>query len=175
MPAGRPTKYNPDFHPEDCERMGKEGKFKVEMALAWDVDTDTINEWCRVHQKFSDAYKRACNYRAAWMMNAGRNGLYGSKESQFNAVAWSMMMRYDGQNTDERTVSLPEMASCKTFAEMSDCVVKAFAAGKLTPKEANTLADIISKGAKVEEQTVLKEKIELIEKTLKEQGNEIAR
>ena len=164
--VGRPTKYKPDFHPQDCLRLGKEGYFKVEMALEWDVCCDTINEWCAQHEEFSDAYKRACHYRAAWLLKVGKSGLFGNKESQMNALAWSMMMRYDGQNTDERTVSLPELAKCKDFNEMSDCVVKAFASGKLTPKEANTLADLISKGVRVEEVTVLREKLEAIESQL---------
>lgn len=163
---GRPTKYDPDFHPQDCIEMGKNGAFKVQMARKWDVNTDTINEWCLKHPDFSDAYKRSCNYRAAWLMDQGMAGLHNEKGSSFNAVAWSMMMRYDGQNTDERTINLPEMAKCNTFSEQADCVVKALADGKLTPKEAKTLAEIISIGAKVEESAELKKRIEQLEENL---------
>ena len=164
--VGRPTKYKPDFHPKDCIRMGKEGFFKVEMALEWDVCCDTINEWCAQHEEFSYAYKRACHYRAAWLLKAGKSGLFGNKESQLNALAWSMMMRYDGQNTDERKVKLPALRKCKTFAEKAKCVINAFGDGKLTPKEANTLADLICKEAKVEETTELRAKLEAIEEHL---------
>jgi hypothetical protein len=143
--------------------MGKEGFFKVQMAEEWDVCCDTISEWVRNHPEFSSAYKRAQQYRASWLLKVGRSGLVGSKDRQLNAVAWSMMMRYDGQNTDERTVNIPEMKDCKTFSEMSSCVVRAFSEGRLTPKEANTLTDIISKGAKIEEVTELRKMLEDIE------------
>jgi hypothetical protein len=163
MAGGRPTLYKPEFHPEDCERLGKLGYFKVEMAEEWDVHTDTINDWCNAHPEFLLAYKRAQGFRASWLLKQGKSGLFGSKECSFNAVAWSMMMRYDGQNTDERTVSLPELKDCKTFAEMATCVIRAFGDNRLTPKEANTLTDIIGKGAKIEEVTELRKMLEEIE------------
>lgn len=163
MAGGRPTKYDPDFHPEDCIRLGKLGYFKVEMAEEWDVSCDTINDWMHANQEFLHAYKKACSYRASWLLKQGKSGLFGSKDSSLNAVAWSMMMRYDGQNTDERTVDLPELADCKTFADMSACVIKAFGQGRLTPREANVLADVIGKGAKVDEVTELRKMLEAIE------------
>jgi hypothetical protein len=163
MPAGRPTDYDPDFHPTDCLRLGKMGYFKVQMADEWDVCVDTISEWCIQHKNFSAAYKRAQGLRASWLLKQGQSGLFGSKECQLNAVAWSMMMRYDGQNTDERTVSIPEMKDCKTFSEMSACTIKAFSEGRLTPKEANTLCEIIAKSARVEEVTELRKMLDEIE------------
>lgn len=163
MPAGRPTKYDPEFHPLEVIELGKQGYFKVEIAQEWDVDCSTIDEWARKHPEFSLAYKRACQFRASWLMKQAKKGLHNEKGSSFNAIAWSMMMRYDGQNTDERTVKLPELADCKTFLEMSHCLVKAFGDGRLTPKEANTLADLISKGIRVDEVTDLRVKLEAIE------------
>jgi len=97
------------------------------------------------------------------LLQQGKSGLFGGKDCNLNAVAWSMMMRYDGQNTDERTVNLPELGTCKTFKEMSECVIKAFGDGRLTPKEANVLTDIIGKGAKVDEVTELRRMLEEIE------------
>jgi len=163
MAGGRPTLYDPEFHPAECERLGHLGYFKVEMAKAWNVDADTVTNWCHAHPEFFSAYKRAQGFRAAWLLEQGKAGLFGSKDNTFNAVAWSMMMRYDGQNTDERTVSLPELKDCKTFAEMATCVIRAFGDNRLTPKEANTLTDIIGKGAKIEEVTELRKMLEEIE------------
>lgn len=165
-PVGRPTKYDPKKHPKECVEMGRKGMFKVQMAKAWDVDTDTITEWVNTHPIFSAAYKRAQNYRAAWMLEQGQEGLFGSKDKQFNAIAWSMIMRYDGQNTDERTCKLPELLSCNTFSEKAACIMNAFASGKLTPKEANTLADLVSKSAKIDEVTELRDKLEAIEQSV---------
>lgn len=79
-----------------------------------------------------------------------------------------MMMRYDGSNTDERTVDLPELAECKTFNEQMRCVLGAFACGRLTPKEVKTMCDVISIGAKVDEVTELRKMLEAIEEARKQ-------
>lgn len=163
MPAGRPPEYNPDIHPAECIEMGKQGYFAVEMALHWDIAVETINEWCHSHPEFSKAYARAKQHRAAWMMKATRGGLQLPKGYTFNAQAMGMMLKYDGVQLDERLIKMPKLADATTFAEQSKVVLGAFAAGEITAKEANQIADIISKSAKVEETTELRRMLEAIE------------
>ena len=163
MPAGRPPEYNPDFHPADCERLGKLGKFKVQMARDWDVDCSTIDNWCAQYPQFLLSYTRAKSYRAAWMMDQTQEGLITDKGTTFNAQAMGMMLKYDGNQLDERFIKMPKLADAQTFAEQSKVVLGAFAAGEITAKEANQIADIISKSAKVEETTELRRMLEAIE------------
>jgi len=160
MAVGRPPKYDADFHPADCERMGLEGKFCVEMATAWGVDAVTIYEWCHSHKEFSNAFTRAKGHRAGWMMQKAREGLLVDKGKTFNAQVLGMMLKYDGIQLDERLIKMPALAGAVTFAEKAQVIVEAFANGAINGKEANQAADLISKSAKIDEVTELRRMLE---------------
>jgi len=160
---GYMTKYDPDFHPSDCERMGREGMFKVEMAKEWGVSCECIDYWVNHFDEMSISYKLSCNYRTAWLVRKGRDHLVGSKENQLNATAWSMMMRYDGQNTDARRVRIAGFAEARSIVEKADCVLRALGRGDLTDKEAANVMESLSKACKVDEYEGLRAKLEALE------------
>ena len=56
--AGQPTKYDPDFHPQELMKKGKEGNSIAMVACDWDIHKDTIWEWNKVHPEFSVAFKK---------------------------------------------------------------------------------------------------------------------
>lgn len=164
MLIGRPTKYNPDFHPEEIIRLMKEqGKTAVQVARDWDIDVDTLYEWAKVHKIFSDAFTRAKKFRLAWWEDIGQKGLVTSDDVRFDSRLYGMMMKYSGVNMEERNVAVPELATCKTFSEQATVICGALACGKITPKEAQTMVDVISICAKIEEVTDLRTKLEAIE------------
>lgn len=167
MAGGRPPIYNADFHPADCERLGMEGKFAVQMARDWGIDVKTIHDWALNHPEFCNSFTRAKAYRAAWMMDQAQAGLLVDKGMTFNAQVMGMMLKYDGVQLDERYIKLPELAAAKTFSDQSRVVVDAFSRGEITAKEANSVADIISKTAKIEEVTELRKMLEEIEASRK--------
>lgn len=72
MPAGRPTKYNREFHCENFVELSKKGKTLAQIAFEWDIDRDTVHEWKKVHKEFSDAVKKGRQYAEAWYMNIGQ-------------------------------------------------------------------------------------------------------
>lgn len=56
MPAGRPSKYQPEY----CEMLIKhmsQGKSFWSFAAEVDVCFDTLSEWTKTHQEFSEAKK----------------------------------------------------------------------------------------------------------------------
>lgn len=57
MPAGRPTKYNPENN-EWVEKLCKLGATDPELAEALDVDVATINRWKNEHPEFCEAIKK---------------------------------------------------------------------------------------------------------------------
>jgi len=157
MAGGQPTKYNPDFHPEEIIRLMKDyGKTAVQVARDWDIDVETLNEWQRVHKEFSVASKRAKQFRRAWWIDKGHQGMFTVGDVKFDSRLYGMMMRYDGMNLDERVVPLPELANCKTFSEQATCILGAVASGRITVKEAQGYISIVGMAAKVEEVTELK-------------------
>lgn len=86
---GRPTKYKSEF----CDRLvalGKLGKSRVQCACEFDVHTDSLHEWAKVHDEFSVAMKKAQTHaeafwenRIAEIMLDGDNGSGRSPISMF--------------------------------------------------------------------------------------------
>jgi len=88
MPAGRPTKYKPEF----CEtiiKVGEQGGWLCEMAEACDVHRNTFDVWAKAHPEFLEALTRAKQKAQAWFEREGREGLRAEK---FNSALWAKQM-----------------------------------------------------------------------------------
>ena len=58
MPAGRPTKYDEEYHCRMAYKIALLGSTDKELADILEVAEDTIYEWKNVHPEFSEALKR---------------------------------------------------------------------------------------------------------------------
>lgn len=101
---GRPTDYDPAY----CERvieLGKEGKSKAQMAAAFDVSRQTIDNWAAAHEDFLEALNRAMAHCQAWWEDKGQRGM---EAPGFNAAVWKKSVearfRDDYTERQERTV-----------------------------------------------------------------------
>lgn len=56
-PGGRPTKYTDDMPALFLEAM-QAGKTNVQFCASVDICEDTLYEWKKVHEKFSEAFTR---------------------------------------------------------------------------------------------------------------------
>lgn len=72
MPAGRPTKYKPEYCDAVIKHM-ENGASLTSFAASIDVARSSINEWISKHPEFSDAVKIAKAKCAAWWESLGRN------------------------------------------------------------------------------------------------------
>jgi len=104
VPAGRPTDYDPAY----CERvieLGKAGKSKAQMAAAFDVSRQTIDNWAEANPDFLEALTRAMAHCQAWWEDKGMSGL---DAPVFNAAVWKKSMearfRDDYTERQEQTV-----------------------------------------------------------------------
>ena len=91
MPAGRPTKYNPDL----CNTVlaaGIEGKTLAGMAEACDIDRSTLNAWMEIHEEFSRAVKRGLQKAQVDWEDKGRIATFGGIEG-FNATSYIFQMK----------------------------------------------------------------------------------
>lgn len=164
MAGGRPTDYDPTFHPAEIIRLMKDhGYAAVQVARDWDVCISTLHEWCAVHPEFSKAYTRAKGHRTAWWLDKAQQGILTGEGEHFDSRLFGLMMKYNGVNMDERTVKLPQLVECKNFGEQAACIVGALAVGTITINEANGMVDIIGKMAKIDEVTELRRMLEEIE------------
>jgi len=57
MDLGRPTKYS-DKYPKQAYKLCLLGATDQELADFFEVNVDTVQEWKKVHEEFSDSIKR---------------------------------------------------------------------------------------------------------------------
>lgn len=82
---GRPTVYIPE-HCDTVIELGKAGKSVTQMACALDVHKDTLYEWAKIHEDFSDALTRARQWAQNWWEDQGQMGLTADK---FQPSLWA--------------------------------------------------------------------------------------
>lgn len=85
MPAGRPTKYKPEYCDLVIEHMAK-GLSKESFAGVVGVDKVTVYNWIDAQEAFFNAVKRGEELSRLFWEELGRKGAMGSDE--FNATAW---------------------------------------------------------------------------------------
>jgi transposase len=91
MPAGRPTKYEPQM----CEQLikcGKQGFSVVEMACHIGIHKDTLYDWAKNNPEFSDSLKIAMQHSQDWWEKKGRAATFGEIEG-FNPTAYIFQMK----------------------------------------------------------------------------------
>lgn len=91
MPAGRPSKYDPDFCDKIIE-LAKEGASKAEMALELDICYDTFAVWQKDIPEFSEAVKKAERLSQGWWEKKGRVATFGGCDG-FNATSFIFNMK----------------------------------------------------------------------------------
>lgn len=106
MPAGRPSKYKPEFCEMLVAHMGQGYSFESFGAIV-DAHRDTLYEWEKQHPEFSDAKKKSKERCLFWWEKLGRHGAMGLKSmkirrdgkeeeidiSRFNAAMWIYNMK----------------------------------------------------------------------------------
>jgi predicted DNA-binding protein YlxM (UPF0122 family) len=90
-PFGRPSLYNPKFC-ETIMKCGQDGMSVAEMAKACGVAKDTIYQWVKAHEDFSDAFTRAKALSQSWWEEQARLGLYTRDGVSLNSGLWSRSM-----------------------------------------------------------------------------------
>lgn len=58
VPMGRPTKYDPGYHPMEAVNLMAEGKHLASVAAHFNISKSTLFEWIERHPDFSDSIKR---------------------------------------------------------------------------------------------------------------------
>lgn len=103
MPAGRPTKYRPEYC-EIAEATLAEGFSQAVLAGRLDVDEDTITNWKKEHPAFLGAIKKG-SYKGQEMWEGlGMDGASG-KIDGFSAASWifNMKNRFSWRDKQEVT------------------------------------------------------------------------
>lgn len=104
MPAGRPSKYKPEFC-EEIEELGKAGLSLTQMAARLDVDKATLTNWSGAHPEFLTALTRAQTFSQAWWEDKGMANL---NEPTFQTANWkkSVESRFRDDYTERKQLDV---------------------------------------------------------------------
>lgn len=117
MPAGRPTKYKEEYCDMLIDHMAEGYSFETFGAVV-DVCKDTLYEWVKVHEEFSDAFKRAkLKCQMTWEKAGGIDALSAER---FNAGLYKLHMVNRFGWADKKEVSVPEDSSIKIEYKLKD-------------------------------------------------------
>ena len=162
MPAGRPTAYNPDFHPENLIKLSKEGLTIIECCDEWNIDDTTFYRWIKKHEEFRRVYRRARVHQQAFMIRQGRTGMMMGKD--FNDKVYSILARTAYKMTpDDRAVIIENFETLKSIEEKMDFIIKAMVTGEITIKEAESLISVVKDALNLSEIAKLAEDVKQLQ------------
>lgn len=90
-PVGRPSKYRPEYCEQLINHMSQGLSFETFGAMI-DVDRDTLYEWAKVHEDFSDAKKTAFAKSQLFYERMGV-AIMAGKVERANVTAWIFNMK----------------------------------------------------------------------------------
>lgn len=116
--GGRPSSYKPEYCKLLIEHF-KTGKSYAAFAALIGVHRDTLHEWERVHQEYSDSKKHGWEHYQAWWEQQGLDGLYdqtfretdgSTRTVKLNATVWiyNMKCRFRKDWFDQKDIALKE-------------------------------------------------------------------
>lgn len=80
---GRPSKYNPEFHPADLLARMSQGELDAQIMAAWDISRGTFYNWAREHEDFKEALEKGLpKWEAAWLAK-GIEYMEGGKDKAY--------------------------------------------------------------------------------------------
>jgi len=98
--VGRPTKYKEEYCQKLIDHMAEGYSFDSFAGIV-DVNIDTLYEWAKVHEEFSDAKSIGSAKSMAWWEKIGRMGMI-NEIPFFNDRIWrlNMINRFRAQWSD---------------------------------------------------------------------------
>jgi hypothetical protein len=89
---GRPTKYKAEYCEQLVEHM-REGQSFWTFAAKIEVTWETLSEWCRVHQDFSEAKKLGRVLEMQWWDNLHRR-CAATGDGNMTAIVWAQKNKF---------------------------------------------------------------------------------
>ena len=157
--TGRPSLYQ-DAYCDKVIELAKQGQFIYQIAHSLGVTTKTLYNWERDHEVFLHALTRAREIALAYWETFALSRL---ESRDFQAKLYEFIIRSKTEGMQASTVNLPEIKEATTYSHKCEVIIHAVADGRITVLQAQSLINIVSVAAKVEEVTDLKAKIKLIE------------
>ena len=89
--GGRPTTYDPTWHPEMAKRMGMRGYSFTQIAVCFKVKPRTLDDWADRHPEFCEAYEEAYNLRYSFVEANVAGDIMGRPNKGMTGAAVSIL------------------------------------------------------------------------------------
>lgn len=132
MALGRPSKYKPEYCQMLVDHMASGLSFES-FAAVIDVNRDTLWEWLKVHEDFSDSQKVASDKCRLFWEKLGINEIMNVSEYQggsksLNSTVWIFNMKnrfgWRDKQEIEQTTTINGTLNLETLANDLDEVLK---------------------------------------------------
>tara|TARA_R110000787_G_scaffold6571_2_gene22874 strand:+ start:7274 stop:7816 length:543 start_codon:yes stop_codon:yes gene_type:complete len=143
--VGRPSKYKEEYC-EEFLRLSELGLTAVSIAEEFDVHTDTLQEWIKVHPKFSVAYSRGAQKRSSYYLKLAQANM-SNKDFNFNMFRWMSKFVCEKKHVGA-TVYVPGMSGTNDPLEKIKLTLKALSEEIITPDEAKVIVGTLDQAAK---------------------------
>lgn len=97
MPAGRPTLYDPEYHPAKALEYLKRGLSLVQVSARLDIGRTALYAWIKKHPEFANTIKDGLDYSEAWWMDQAQDNL-NAKHYQTGLWIINMKNRFGWQD-----------------------------------------------------------------------------
>lgn len=132
-PIGRPSKYKEEYCKMIIDHMAQ-GRSIASFASSIDVNKDTIYEWKKHHEKFSDAIKVGWAKSEAWWEEQGRMGLW-NKDLNASIYIFTMKTRFSHREENNVNIHIDTPETCYNTDLMSPEEYREFYAGLISKDE----------------------------------------
>lgn len=168
---GLVVKYDPEVHIKILFEHFLQGRDIAAFCSDAEIGRSTFYTWIDGHPEFARAYEVAREAARIWWESQidENNGLAEIDGVKFNTKLWTTIMKNRFEMTDQRKLTLPKLKNAKNFAEQIKILADYASDGNLTSSEASQLSGLILAAIKVEESTIVKEKIEKLEAFMESQ------
>jgi len=128
-PEGRPSGYKPEYCELIVKHMG-EGNSIISFSFLVDAHVDTIYNWCKKHDEFFSAFKRAKAAEQLWYEKTGKNAMNG-EIANFNSAVYIFHMKNKFQWTDrpQEIKVTHAIEQSKKLSEIDTSVIEGYLAG----------------------------------------------
>lgn len=113
--AGRPTKFDENFHPQDLVKWMAQGRTNVRCCAEWGITEDTFYNWIKKHPVFSEHYKKGKSLLRAWWIEKGHQ-LLDTPTKECNPAIYIWMTKNIIKWSDRVAVSDEEDADSMEFS-----------------------------------------------------------
>lgn len=151
--------YKPEFCQIAIDVM-KQGYPIVNVAAKLDVSRKTIYEWINEYPEFAAAIEVGKVKGEAHINECGRQGLT-HKNFQYNV--WAKILQRNYQDSWDRKVKVESVKPGMSYAEQIAALKGEAFNGNLTPKEAETLTNLVRTQAQVEQADEIERRLRALE------------